>query len=179
MSDHKTDGRVYGGPDAADKQGAQPEGLRGERVDAATSRPELRHAGAGLAGGAVIEEMSGVAYVEVIGTAGRGPEPVVDNAVPAERPRSHPMLLLAVFATGLWLGSRRRSRPAVAMIVEQRGAPPAFATMITDPANFDQTRDAGPDHMRDAGRARWDVVDEGSDESFPASDPPSYSRPER
>lgn len=36
-------------------------------------------------------------------------------------------------------------------------------------------RDAGPDEMRDEDGKDWDEVDEGSDESFPASDPPSYS----
>jgi hypothetical protein len=36
-------------------------------------------------------------------------------------------------------------------------------------------RPAGPDHIRDEARRPWDKVDEGSDESFPASDPPSYA----
>jgi hypothetical protein len=36
-------------------------------------------------------------------------------------------------------------------------------------------RDAGPDEMRDEDGKDWDEVDERSDESFPASDPPSYS----
>ena len=40
-------------------------------------------------------------------------------------------------------------------------------------------RDAGPDDMRDEDGSGWDAVDEGSDESFPASDPPSYSLPRK
>jgi len=36
-------------------------------------------------------------------------------------------------------------------------------------------RPAGPEEMRSPPRA-WDTVDEASDESFPASDPPSYSQ---
>ncbi|KKC24809.1 hypothetical protein [Sphingomonas sp. SRS2] len=40
-------------------------------------------------------------------------------------------------------------------------------------------RDAGPDEMRDQDGEAWDIVDQGSDESFPASDPPCYSLPKR
>ncbi|MGN6497333.1 MAG: hypothetical protein ACTHK5_08315 [Tsuneonella sp.] len=36
-----------------------------------------------------------------------------------------------------------------------------------------QVRDSGPEAMRDKPRREWDKVDEISDESFPASDPPA------
>ena len=36
-------------------------------------------------------------------------------------------------------------------------------------------RPAGPEAMRTRPRRRWDEVDQASDESFPASDPPSYN----
>jgi len=34
-------------------------------------------------------------------------------------------------------------------------------------------RDAGPEAMRDPSRRAWNKVDEASDQSFPASDPPA------
>ncbi|HWJ68462.1 MAG TPA: hypothetical protein VNS79_00195 [Sphingobium sp.] len=34
-------------------------------------------------------------------------------------------------------------------------------------------RDAGPVHMKGKPKRAWDKVDEASDESFPASDPPT------
>ncbi|NCP13656.1 MAG: hypothetical protein GW858_05760 [Sphingomonadales bacterium] len=36
----------------------------------------------------------------------------------------------------------------------------------------DDVRDAGPDAMRDPPSGRWSEVDQASDQSFPASDPP-------
>jgi len=51
----------------------------------------------------------------------------------------------------------------------------AFRAGQTDPENLDQVRDAGPAAMRDATRRDWDEVDQASDESFPASDPPPVS----
>jgi hypothetical protein len=52
--------------------------------------------------------------------------------------------------------------------------PAAFAPGEGDPANLDQTRSAGPEGMRDTPGEKWDKVDQAGDESFPASDPPSY-----
>ena len=39
---------------------------------------------------------------------------------------------------------------------------------------LDNVRPAGPESMRDPPRC-WDEVNEATDESFPASDPPAFS----
>lgn len=52
-------------------------------------------------------------------------------------------------------------------------APAAFAPGETDIENFDQTRSAGPESMRDE-IDEWDRVDQAADESFPASDPTTH-----
>lgn len=41
---------------------------------------------------------------------------------------------------------------------------------------FSEVRNAGPAAMR-SDPPEWDRVDQASDESFPASDPPAHSRP--
>ena len=51
----------------------------------------------------------------------------------------------------------------------------AFNQGETDPETIDQTRGAGPASMRDGDGDRWGPVDQASDESFPASDPPAFS----
>ncbi|MBB4859998.1 hypothetical protein HNO88_003336 [Novosphingobium chloroacetimidivorans] len=49
----------------------------------------------------------------------------------------------------------------------------AYAGSIGGPTgNFSQVRDAGPHEMSNAPKT-WNRVDEASDESFPASDPPA------
>lgn len=56
--------------------------------------------------------------------------------------------------------------------VDAPHSPAAFADVESDAENFDQTRTAGPDAMRDRPD-EWDKVDQAADESFPASDPPA------
>lgn len=51
----------------------------------------------------------------------------------------------------------------------------AFADDETDYDNFDQTRHAGRDSMRDDPGDDWEDIDDMSDASFPASDPPSFN----
>ena len=48
----------------------------------------------------------------------------------------------------------------------------AFAEGQGDDTNFAQVRDAGPEAMADSPKRHWSEVDEQSDQSFPASDPP-------
>jgi hypothetical protein len=54
------------------------------------------------------------------------------------------------------------------------GAPAAFDGEVGAPGAVVRVRDAGPANVRDPERDReWDLTDETSDESFPASDPPA------
>ena len=54
-----------------------------------------------------------------------------------------------------------------------QGEKAAFASGQTDTENFSQVRNAGPEAMRDTPKRPWTKVDEQSDQSFPASDPPA------
>jgi hypothetical protein len=54
----------------------------------------------------------------------------------------------------------------------QPTTPVAFASGESRGNGFVPVRNAGPDAMR-SNPPRWDSVDQASDESFPASDPPS------
>lgn len=55
---------------------------------------------------------------------------------------------------------------------ENANRQPAFAAGEADSGTFAKVRNAGPEAMRDKPH-RWSKVDEASDESFPASDPPA------
>lgn len=66
-------------------------------------------------------------------------------------------------------GRRRRADPP-----EERQAPAAFADNQAGGTGATNVREAGADSIRDREPEReWDGVDEASDESFPASDPPA------
>ena len=70
--------------------------------------------------------------------------------------------LVASMAAGAFAASRLRK-------TRKRNA--AYAPDQPHESYLD-VRDAGPDAMRDAPRREWTEIDEGLDESFPASDPP-------
>lgn len=55
----------------------------------------------------------------------------------------------------------------------QEGATPSRAGEGSGKAGHPLVRDAGPSAMTDKPRRDWTRVDESSDESFPASDPPA------
>jgi hypothetical protein len=76
-------------------------------------------------------------------------------------------MILTLFAlgAGAYVLSRRAAMqghsPRAAFAEDQPGAMP------------NPVRDAGPEAMRDPPRGKWSAVDEASDQSFPASDPPA------
>jgi hypothetical protein len=67
-------------------------------------------------------------------------------------------------------GRRRASRPVRTVAADRRDAAAAA------PRRDGWIRAAGPQNMRDWRGRGWDKVDEASDQSFPASDPPGYYR---
>lgn len=78
------------------------------------------------------------------------------------------ILAVGTLAALFWF--TRKPAPQAA---KDDGHSAAFADGETQSENFDQTRSAGPDGMRDDVKRPWESVDQASDESFPASDPPA------
>ena len=59
-------------------------------------------------------------------------------------------------------------------LFRKNGAPGHAAYAANQPyGSHTDIRDAGPGAMRDRSSREWSKVDEESDESFPASDPPA------
>lgn len=115
-------------------------------------------------------------------TSSPGKKPAASAAAQGPRSRTVPLTfrdpprpgmgaavaaVAAAVAGGAWYAwSRRKGRSATSEAA-------AFASGEDQPDNFGNTRSAGPDAMRDTPGAGWDKVDQASDESFPASDPPA------
>ena len=73
---------------------------------------------------------------------------------------------VGVFLGRRWFGSDRHDPGDAPALNQPRPAGPV--------GDSGSARVAGPEAMRDPPR-QWDKVDEASDESFPASDPPNLS----
>ena len=56
---------------------------------------------------------------------------------------------------------------------QKSASPAAFANNQKTGDNFAKVRDAGPEAMATTPQRGWSKIDEESDQSFPASDPPS------
>ncbi|SER44827.1 hypothetical protein SAMN05216548_11913 [Faunimonas pinastri] len=86
------------------------------------------------------------------------------------------LIVGAAFAIAAWHDRRRGERAGERQDASAANAAldPADPAASLPPGTYGQVRAAGPESMRDGDVKRWDQVDEGSDESFPASDPPAY-----
>jgi hypothetical protein len=154
--------RLYGTADPENNQTPPAGGMRGEGdATPAGTDESLTHEMVSSDGRTLtLEEQSGVSFVEASGRTGE--RPIAAAPMRGAGPDWGALVLAATF--GFLLGRRAARSRAV--------TPPA-------PVAAAPVRDAGPENMADPEPRGWDRVDEGSDESFPASDPPSYSTPGR
>lgn len=89
------------------------------------------------------------------------------------------LVLLGAIGGALWPALRQLCRSQVPGSERPSEIQTSAAVHHSDPASeldagmYGATRDAGPESMRDESGKRWDIVDQTSDESFPASDPPA------
>jgi hypothetical protein len=78
------------------------------------------------------------------------------------------LLLGALSGAAVYYWMRHKQREDEQLVPAAAFAGPGAAV-----GSFTQVRDSGPEHMRDGDKQDWDLTDEASDQSFPASDPPS------
>ena len=170
--------------DKQQTENPSPGGFRGERSEGESEGYE--HLVMVEDRPVLVAETSGVAFaetrIEAPAPAPVAPAPVTVAATPPEpaTPAMDPLRLglmtAAAVVGGFVLGTLLRRRPRTVVVAETVPVlvPAAFAQPAAPVGSFDQVRDAGPEHIRD-GAEQWDAIDENLDESFPASDPPSYS----